>query len=195
MLPGKIILVTGGARSGKSEIAEQLAGVVSERVIYIATAAVHDEEMADRVRRHRERRPPGWCTVEETHRLAEALAGIPAGSCVLVDCLTMWISNILMDESLFDDNGLNNLDQEEYILAETGKLLATARQRGLTLVLVSNEVGCGVVPASKLGRLFRDIAGRVNRRVAAEADRVYLVMAGIPVEIKSLAVNVEREEI
>jgi len=186
--------VTGGARSGKSEIAEQLASAVSERVTYIATAAVYDEEMADRVRRHRERRPPGWRTVEETHRLAEVLAGIPAGSCVLVDCLTIWISNILVEESL-SDNELKDLEKEEYILAETERFLVTARQHGLTLVLVSNEVGCGVVPANKLGRLFRDIAGRVNRRVAAEADRVYLVTAGIPVEIKSLAANVEREEI
>lgn len=194
MPSGKIILVTGGARSGKSEVAEQLAAAVSDRVIYLATAGVQDGEMADRVRMHRQRRPTGWITVEETHRLADALNSVPKGSCVLVDCLTLWTTNLLLDESL-PRQGATEAEKEKYILNETCCVLDTARFRDLTLILVSNQVGCGIVPNNKLARSFRDIAGRVNKTVAAGADRVYLVTAGIPVELKSIAVKIGRGEI
>ena len=194
MAPGKIILVTGGARSGKSEVAEQLADAYSGRVTYLATAGVYDDEMSHRVEKHRERRPNHWVTVEETHWLARALMAVPQGSCVLVDCLTLWITNLLLDESL-PPQGAVETDQEEYIISETVRVLETARSRELMLILVSNQVGCGVVPDNRLGRLFRDVAGRVNRQVAALADRVYLVTAGIPVELKSLAAKIGREEI
>ncbi len=184
-MAGKVILITGGARSGKSEVAEELAASFSDAVIYLATAGVYDEEMRDRVQKHRERRPAGWVTVEETHRLAWALKEAPRGSCVLVDCLSLWITNLLLD----------NAPSEEYIIEETVRAIETARDRDLILILVSNQVGCGVVPDNRLGRLFRDVAGRVNRQAADLADRVYLVTAGIPVELKTLAAKIGREEI
>lgn len=191
---GEIILVTGGARSGKSEVAERLAAGFSGRVVYLATAGVRDGEMAERVRRHRQRRPAEWSTVEETHRLAETLARVPAGSCLLVDCLTLWITNLLLDPALPRQGAPDN-EKEAYIINETRRVLDTARAGELFLLLVSNQVGCGVVPENRLARLFRDIAGRVNRMVAAEADRVYLVTAGIPVELKALEAKIGREEI
>lgn len=194
MAPGKVILVTGGARSGKSEVAEQLAAALSGRVIYLATAGVYDDEMNHRVEKHRERRPKNWVTVEETHWLAQALMAVPCGSCVLVDCLTLWITNLLLDESLPPQGGAE-VGKEEYIINEAGRVMETARSRELILILVSNQVGCGVVPDNRLGRLFRDVAGRVNQQVAALADRVYLVTAGIPVELKTLAAKIGREEI
>lgn len=184
-MAGKVILVTGGARSGKSEVAEQLAAAFPGGVIYLATAGVYDEEMKHRVQKHRERRPAHWVTVEETHRLPRVLMAAPTGSCVLVDCLTLWITNLLLDQS----------PSEEYIINETVQVIETARSRDLTLILVSNQVGCGVVPGNRLGRLFRDIAGRVNRQVATLADMVYLVTAGIPVELKTLAAKIGQEEI
>jgi len=191
---GKIVLVTGGARSGKSEVAEQLAAAFSGRVIYLATAGVYDDEMVHRVEKHQSRRPAHWVTVEETHWLARALMAVPCGSCVLVDCLTLWITNLLLDDSL-PPQGAAEVDQEEYIVNEIVRVMETARSRKLLLILVSNQVGCGVVPDNRLGRLFRDVAGRVNQQVAALADRVYLVTAGIPVELKSVAAKIGREEI
>ncbi len=194
MASGKIVLVTGGARSGKSEVAEQLAAAFSGRVIYLATAGVYDDEMVHRVEKHQSRRPAHWVTVEETHWLARALMAVPCGSCVLVDCLTLWITNLLLDDSL-PPQGAAEVEQEEYIINETVRVMETARSRELLLILVSNQVGCGVVPDNRLGRLFRDVAGRVNQQVAALADRVYLVTAGIPVELKSVAAKIGREEI
>ena len=194
MASEKVILVTGGARSGKSEVAEQLAAAFSGRVIYLATAGVNDDEMIHRVEKHQERRPEYWVTVEETHWLAQALMDVPSGSCVLVDCLTLWVTNLLLDDSL-PPQGAADDNKEEYIINETVRALETARSRELTLILVSNQVGCGVVPDNRLGRLFRDVAGRVNQQVAALADQVYLVTAGIPVELKSVAAKIGREEI
>ncbi|MCG8399987.1 MAG: bifunctional adenosylcobinamide kinase/adenosylcobinamide-phosphate guanylyltransferase [Firmicutes bacterium] len=192
MPAGRIILVTGGARSGKSEVAEQLAAALARRVVYLATAGVGDGEMAQRVRRHRERRPQSWDTVEETHLLAEKLLAVPAGSCVLVDCLTLWITNLLLDESLPRQDASGD-EKEAYILEETQRALKAARDGELVLILVSNQVGSGLVPDNELGRRFRDIAGRVNQQVAAGADRVYLVTAGIPLELKSMAAPIGRE--
>ncbi|MCL2336946.1 MAG: bifunctional adenosylcobinamide kinase/adenosylcobinamide-phosphate guanylyltransferase [Firmicutes bacterium] len=185
-MAGKVILVTGGARSGKSEVAEQLAAGFTGPVIYLATAGVCDEEMKQRVHKHRERRPAHWVTVEETQRLTMVLEKAAIGSCVLVDCLTLWLTNLLLDESPLE---------EKEILAELARLIETARSRDLTLILVSNQVGCGVVPENRLARLFRDLAGLVNRQAAAQADLVYLVTAGIPVELKALAAQIGGEDI
>ncbi|SFR01942.1 bifunctional adenosylcobinamide kinase/adenosylcobinamide-phosphate guanylyltransferase [Desulfoscipio geothermicus] len=185
---GEIMLVIGGARSGKSEWAEELVKARGDSVIYVATAGINDAEMAERVRRHRERRPAGWRTVEETHQLAGVLNAAPAGSVVLIDCLTVWMSNLLLDESL-PRRGAAGAEKEEYILQEAGRIVDAARRRELYLVMVSNEVGCGLVPDNALGRLYRDIAGRVNRRLAELADRVYYVVAGIPLDLQALAIT------
>jgi len=187
-------LVTGGARSGKSAFAEALCARMADRGVYIATCKPHDGEMAARVALHRSGREAGgfaWETVEEPMELAELLrtraaeinrsGGRPP--VLLVDCLTLWLSNrLLASEGRTDDEGTAGaLDAavEELTLAAAGY--------PYPLVLVTNEVGSGIVPAYPLGRRFRDEAGRLNRRMADVCERVFLVTAGIPVELKSIA--------
>ncbi len=187
------ILVTGGARSGKSSFAERLAQRLAARGTYIATAQALDAEMDDRVAQHRRRRddvaPGFWATLEEPLQLAERLRALGAAASgqtapqppqvVLVDCLTLWLSNhVLVHE--------HDERMEARIEAELEELEAAIRQFPGRLVLVTNEVGNGIVPAYKLGRVFRDLAGRMNQRLARICDRVFLVTAGIPIELKSL---------
>lgn len=186
---GKLILVLGGARSGKSEFAESLAGGMSPSVTYVATAAAGDGEMARRIADHRSRRPSGWKTVEETHLLPEVLrehGAIPG--VVLVDCLTVWLTNLLLDESI-PHPGAADEEKEDHIALRVAELAHSALECKSNIILVANEVGMGIVPAYPLGRLFRDAAGRTNRHLARVADEVYFVAAGLAWEIKSIAVN------
>lgn len=182
----EIVLVIGGARSGKSAVAERYASSMNSKVVYIATAGVQDEEMARRVELHRERRPASWPTIEEKYYLDGVLTKLSAGSVVLVDCLTIWITNWLLDKTIED---LSAEAKEARVLQETSNFIKAAQDNKLKLIMVSNEVGYGLVPDNELGRLFRDIAGRVNQYVVAMADKVFWVVAGIPLEIKSLAIN------
>lgn len=188
------ILITGGARSGKSAFAEQYAMRTGARGIYIATCQSYDEEMDERIDKHRLDRTESafnWETVEEPYSAAEligrlgkqiaedAQSGVEP-PVVLLDCLTLWLTNWLLridQESL----GKNRLDEE------TVKLLDAIRDYPYTLIIVTNEVGDGIVPAYPLGRLFRDEAGRLNQRIALLCERVFLVTAGIPIELKSHA--------
>lgn len=186
MLNGEIVLVIGGARSGKSTLAEKLAARSGRNVVYIATAGVHDDEMAQRVKEHRLRRPAAWRTVEETHILAGVLSSLPPGTVVLIDCITLWMSNLLLDENV-PRPGADGAEKENYITTEAREIVKIARNKNLHLIMVSNEVGCGLVPEYALGRLYRDIAGRVNQLLAELADRVFYVVAGLPLELKSLA--------
>ena len=164
-------LVLGGARSGKSRYAEWLIATYPQPWIYVATAQARDEEMAERIAAHKARRVAGWRTVEALHALADALDAAPADAAVLVDCLTLWLSN-LMEEALDID-------------AQTARLLeALARRPGPT-VLVSNEVGLGIVPDNALARRFRDLQGNLNQRLAEQAARVVMMVAGLPVAVKS----------
>jgi adenosylcobinamide kinase/adenosylcobinamide-phosphate guanylyltransferase len=168
---GFVTLVLGGARSGKSAYAERLIG---DRGLYLATAEAGDDEMAERILEHRRRRGMGWQTVEEPLDLADALerhAG--ADRPVLVDCLTLWLGNLLAA----------GRDPE----AETQTLTGRLHTLPCPVVLVSNEVGLGIVPVTPLGRAFRDHAGRLNQRVAAAADRVIFVAAGLPLTLKDSA--------
>ncbi len=165
-----LVLVLGGARSGKSRHAEALVESWPAPWTYIATAEAFDAEMAARIAEHRARRPTGWETLEAPRDLPGVLAGVPPARPVLVDCLTLWLSNLLLAER----------DLE----AEGERLAAALAQRAGPVVLVSNEVGWGIVPETPLGRRFRDAQGRLNQRMAAVADRVVLVVAGIPVAIK-----------
>jgi adenosylcobinamide kinase / adenosylcobinamide-phosphate guanylyltransferase len=163
-----ITLVLGGARSGKSAYAERLIG---DRGLYLATAEAGDAEMAARIREHRRRRGMGWETVEEPLDLAGALERhTGADRAVLVDCLTLWLSNLMA--------------AERDVEAETQRLIERLGALPCPLVLVSNEVGLGIVPVTPLGRAFRDHAGRLNQRVAAAADRVIFVAAGLPLTLK-----------
>ena len=184
-------LVLGGARSGKSELAEELVAGYGSKVIYVATAGVWDEEMSRRVVLHRRRRPPGWLTVEETHDpgvvFDDRVFGMDA---VMIDCLTLWISNLLLDQNL-PCPGAGDGAKEAYILDRAKALVAACVGCPVPVVLVSSEVGAGIVPEHKLARLFRDAAGGVNRIVAGQAHRVIWSVAGIPVEIKKCAKSVQ----
>ena len=188
--PKQLIFVLGGARSGKSAFAEQLARNISTdsggRVLYVATAEALDDEMRRRIDVHRRQRPAGWDTLEEPLALVTALNSRLCGSdggrehdTCLLDCLTLWISNQLLARE-----GDPNAEHE--ILAAAGELLGVYEQSPGTWIVVSNEVGLSVVPASPLGRTFRDIQGRVNQMFAARADRVYLMVAGLAMDLKAL---------
>jgi len=164
-----LVLLLGGARSGKSALAVRLAGA---RATMIATATPGDEEMAERIRRHRAERPEGWSTVEEPLRLGEALGPVLPGEAVVIDCLTLWVAN-LIEAGRTDD---------EVLAGSSLVATAAAARPGLT-VAVSNEVGLGVVPATPLGRRYRDLLGAVNTDWAERADRALLLVAGRALEL------------
>ncbi|NTW05116.1 MAG: bifunctional adenosylcobinamide kinase/adenosylcobinamide-phosphate guanylyltransferase [Peptococcaceae bacterium] len=186
----KIVMVLGGSRSGKSEFAEGLVGP-GNRVTYIATLATGDAEMSRRVETHRTRRPKDWHTVEEPDRLAQRISEIDADpGIIIVDCLTGWLSNLLLDDNSCDDKN-SVLNQEEILMSkveELGQVLIKVRS---TVIIVSSEVGMGIVPAYSLGRLFRDINGKANRYLVGIADEAYLVVAGLPLNLKLLSAGLE----
>jgi adenosylcobinamide kinase / adenosylcobinamide-phosphate guanylyltransferase len=167
-----LTLVIGGARSGKSRFAEGMTASEPSPWIYIATAEAGDEEMAERIAAHRARRTGEWQTVEAPHDLADALAGIERGA-VLVDCLTLWLSNRVLAAA--------------NVAAEIERLEKTVARRKTPLVLVANEVGLGIVPDNALARRFRDLQGSLNQRLAVHADRVVLMVAGLPLFVKGNA--------
>ena len=168
-----LTLVIGGARSGKSRYAESLIASAPPPWIYLATAEARDDEMAQRIATHRARRPSGWQTVEAPRDLAAALSALPCDAAVLVDCLTLWLSNQLLAGADID--------------AQTARLEAALGEMQGPVVLVANEVGFGIVPENALARRFRDLQGTLNQRVAAHADRVVLVVAGLPLFVKGQA--------
>jgi adenosylcobinamide kinase/adenosylcobinamide-phosphate guanylyltransferase len=184
---GELIYVTGGARSGKSTFAEGLAMEQGHKILYIATALPVDGEMEDRIRRHRERRPSFWQTLEAYRNIKQKLE--KSGERyhgILLDCATVMITNLLMDAGTgFDEWDNKRVDAvERKILKEVMETLKGIRAWANTGIIVSNEVGMGLVPDNPLGRIFRDIAGRVNQSIAGEADRAYMVVSGIPLRIK-----------
>jgi len=178
-------LVFGGARSGKSALAERLALDSGKEVVYLATSHAGDEEMAARIAHHRERRPPQWQTVEEASALAATLRRLCApGRIVLVDCLTLWLSN-LMFSTHADYPEVGPIDPAPLFTAERAALLDwLAEPASGEVVFVSNEIGMGVVPYGAVSRAFVDEAGRLNQDVAARCDRVLLVAAGLPLALK-----------
>lgn len=164
-------LILGGARSGKSRHAEQLALATGGAVTYVATAVAADAEMQERIAHHRAQRPAAWSLVEEPLALAQVLrAHAVADGCLLVDCLTLWLGNLLVDEA--------RLQQE------IDALYAALPELPGEILLVSNEVGWGIVPDNPLARRFRDEAGRLHQRLAGVCDRVTLVVAGLPLALK-----------
>ena len=176
---GRIIFITGGARSGKSAFAEKQALQLGSPITYLATAQGGDDEMAERIKLHQERRDEDWKTIEEPLHLSQALACCDGTTkAVLVDCLTLWLSNLLF---LYEDQ---QEEIEKRILEDIRRLITTMRGMQTTLIIVSNEVGMGIVPENRLARLFRDIAGRANQMVAAAADEVHVVISGIPLRLK-----------
>ncbi|MGC9369622.1 MAG: bifunctional adenosylcobinamide kinase/adenosylcobinamide-phosphate guanylyltransferase [Paracoccaceae bacterium] len=166
----KSILVTGGARSGKSALAEGLVLSMGPHPVYIATAEALDEEMAARIAAHQARRGPGWTTHAEPLKLVQALRETDGGAPRLVDCLTLWLSNLLHAGRDWR--------------AEAQALAGAIAEQAAPVVFVSNEVGAGIVPENALARRFRDAAGHLNQTVAAACDEVYLSVAGYPLKVK-----------
>jgi adenosylcobinamide kinase/adenosylcobinamide-phosphate guanylyltransferase len=170
----RIVFITGGARSGKSRFAEELARQFPGARAYLATAQALDEEMAERIRRHRENRPSDWQTLEEPMGVAGCIEEEGERfDLILLDCLTLWISNLLMA-------GWN----EAKILGEGNRLLDACQRAKCSLILVGNEVGMGIVPENAQARLFRDLSGFIQQKAAREADEVYFMVSGIAQRIK-----------
>jgi adenosyl cobinamide kinase/adenosyl cobinamide phosphate guanylyltransferase len=161
-----LLLLLGGARSGKSDLAVRLARRQAAPVVLVATAEARDAEMAARIARHRRERPAAWETIEAPLALQAAIARVPDGSCLIIDCLTLWAANILAGPQA-----------GELETRATGAALIARDRPGLTIA-VSNEVGLGIVPPNELARSYRDLLGRVNAIWAAAADRAYLLVAG-----------------
>ena len=177
-------LVFGGARSGKSAYAEMLAARSGKNVIYVATAQAGDDEMAARITHHRARRNPSWRTIEEPLALGDAIARwSEPGRVILVDCLTVWLSNLLFSEAReFPEIG--DIAPPEAFLRERQRFLDALEQTPADIILVSNEVGMGIVPQGAVSRWFVDEAGRLNQAVAARCERVVFVAAGLPLVLK-----------
>ncbi|MDE2938151.1 MAG: bifunctional adenosylcobinamide kinase/adenosylcobinamide-phosphate guanylyltransferase [Chloroflexota bacterium] len=182
-MPGRVTLVLGGIRSGKSAFAEELAGRSGEPVLYLATGQAFDDEMEDRIRIHRERRPASWRTLEEPLALSESLNQyFEANSGVgvaLLDSVDVWISNLMLAREEEETDAT-----EAIALESLDSTLTLCRQLLTQVVLVSSEVGLSPVSPNHLGRQFQDLLGTVNQRAAAQADEVFLVVSGIPVKIK-----------
>jgi len=170
----KIIFITGGVRSGKSQFALRLAQNFPGPKAFLATAQALDQEMADRIQRHKRNRPKGWQTLEEPLRVAEILK--EEGDrfrLILLDCLTLWISNGLM---------ANWTDKK--ILQKADRLLRVCRDARCSLIIVSNEVGMGIVPDNPPARVFRDLSGLIHQKISRQADEVYFMVSGLPLQLK-----------
>lgn len=195
--PPKLILIIGGARSGKSTFAERLAASSGRTVAFIATATASDNEMRERIIRHRAFRPSEWHTIEEPLDLVGAVQqAYKLADVVILDCVTLWLGNRLLQEPgqhESDDMGKEEMSIASGLFDERSSqqieaLLAVVQsaKKGKTLIVVSNEVGLGIVPAYPLGRVYRDTLGYINQLLAQVADRVYLMVAGMAVDIKRL---------
>ena len=176
----RIVLITGGGRSGKSSYARKMAEDLPGPRAFVATCPVLDEEMQDRVREHQKaRRRSEWHTIEETIDLAGVLAEAPEYQVVLVDCLTLWINNLMYEA----EKAGRQIDEDE-IAGRARDLLCACAKRSGTVIFVSNEVGMGIIPENAPARRYRDLAGRCNQVVAAAADVVILVVCGTPLSLK-----------
>lgn len=183
----EIILVTGGARSGKSAFAERYTAKYGNKVAYIATAQVFDKEMKYRIDLHQKRRPADWQTYEAPFNAHEAIA--EAGKehdFILFDCMTLYMSNLLLSLPDIEDSKKNYA----FIQEKVGQLLEAAKNTPAKVLFVTNEVGCGIVPESHLAREYRDLAGLANQMAAKAAEKAYMVVSGIPVDIKKMAEDI-----
>ncbi len=176
----RLTLILGGARSGKSAYAERYCKERGEAVLFVATALALDEEMKLRIANHKSSRPANWITLETPSSVGQAIRSAPATPLVLLDCMTLLATNVLLNLP----EGVGEREYQQALEAELDALLAAYRDHPGEWLIVSNEVGMGLVPPYPLGRLFRDGLGRVNQRLAAAADCVLLLVAGIPLVVK-----------
>lgn len=170
---GKVTFITGAVRSGKSKLAVELGGKSLKKIVFLASCTPIDAEMRERVAKHKQARPRDWKTIEEPINVANVIAKAVADELVIFDCLTLWISNIML-----------KFNKEELIDKKIGELLLILRQVKADIIIVSNEVGGGIVPENKLARQFRDIVGIAHQKLAAQSDEVFLVTVGIAQKLK-----------
>jgi len=175
----KTTLLLGGARSGKSYYAQQLAMELSDNVLFVATGEALDEEMQARIAEHKKARPKNWRTVEIPTGIGREIERqIGDAEVVLIDCLTLLVSNLLRDEPDYPE-------AEKRMMSEINELIAAMDKLDASFVIVSNEVGMGLVPKTRLGRIYRDLLGKANQLIASQATEVYLMVAGIPIKLEA----------
>jgi len=186
-LSKRCILIIGGARSGKSHFALELAARSSEAVLFVATAVAGDEEMRRRIEEHRRLRPATWSTLEVTTDIGSQIKQkVGEIRVVIVDCITLLVNNIFNQYSQQIDEQIDASLIEKEVTGEIDKLVECIADIDASFIIVTNEVGSGLVPANKVSRLYRDLLGKANQILAAYADEVYLMAAGLPVPIKPL---------
>ncbi|QEK11804.1 bifunctional adenosylcobinamide kinase/adenosylcobinamide-phosphate guanylyltransferase [Crassaminicella thermophila] len=186
-MKGKITLVTGGARSGKSNYAEKLAKTSVQPVAYLATAIPFDEGMKDRIKKHKASRPSEWTTYEgykDLYKIVKEIA--KEHGTILLDCITIMVTNLMFEhEADWDKISYEAIDKiEEEITNQIMKLIESVRKNNIWCIMVTNEVGMGIVPDNRLSRIYRDIVGRINQIIAKEADEVYFTVSGLPMKLK-----------
>lgn len=187
----KNILVLGGARSGKSQFAQDTAQRTAQRVLYVATAEPLDEEMRHRIANHQKSRPRHWRTLETPMSVGQEISEtIGDAELVIIDCITLLVSNILTKGGIEPAN-VDFEAVERQVVVEIQSIVACMKQSSAKFIIVSNEVGLGLVPDNALERAYRDILGRANQLLAKEVDEVYLMVAGIPIELKALTREVK----
>ncbi|MCL5985986.1 MAG: bifunctional adenosylcobinamide kinase/adenosylcobinamide-phosphate guanylyltransferase [Actinobacteria bacterium] len=184
---GEITFILGGARSGKSSFAVKLAKERSSRVAYIATASPTDEEIIDRINIHKSSRPKSWLTIEKSENIADAINDLPTDvNLVLIDCLTYLTFNILKRWQWQGEivDARDAVQAESAVTEEATQILSSIKRSCADFILISNEIGLGLVPPYPLGRVFRDVMGRFHQMIAANSREVYMVFAGIPMRLK-----------
>lgn len=183
-----VTFVIGGSRSGKSTFAEMKAKEYGDKVLYIATAVVTDESMADRVKKHKEQRPKSWHTLETYSEflLLPSHKEFVESDVILIDCITTLIGNFMFDSKLdFDNCNIDDVNElEKTIIENVVELIKICNECNKKLIIVSNETGLGVVPSYYMGNYFRDMSGRINNRIGKEADFMYFIFSGIPIKLK-----------
>ncbi|WP_240739428.1 bifunctional adenosylcobinamide kinase/adenosylcobinamide-phosphate guanylyltransferase [Marinitoga lauensis] len=181
-----IILITGGARSGKSTYAQEYAKKIGKNILYIATAIPFDEGMKIRINKHKEARPKEWELIEryKDFDLLEKDPLFHSSDTIIFECMTLMVSNLLLEYDIENEN-YNKIDEiENTIFNEVRKFISVIKKNNKNTIIVTNEVGMGIVPAYKLGNIFRDIAGRINQYLARNSDEVYITISGIPLKLK-----------
>ena len=181
----KNTLIIGGARSGKSTFAQELALKSAEPVLFVATAEAGDEEMRQRIEEHRKARPVTWKTLETKVHLGSKISQQVGGArTVIIDCITLLINNVFSQYGWHGDEDIDAASVEKGVMTEIDELVCCIKQVRASFIIVSNEVGLGLVPANKVSRLYRDLLGKANQKLAQHADEVYLMAAGIPLLMK-----------